>query len=325
MAETDSALIPPLPMPGGHLMNTTTTPLTSTDPRTPTVAGGTGPGEVAHLLRVRSGVRAVLALGVAASVAANVLHAEPTIVGRAVGAWSPLALLLTVELISRVPAHRPVLSGLRMASTALIAGIAAWVSYWHMVAVVTRTGETGTSAHLLPLSVDGLVVVASVSLVEIAARLRQASTPPAAPVEAEASTPEPVTQPEEAAPVEAEPTTPEPVTAPAPVEAEPEAETVPVPVPRPASRVSTAARGPAVRSAAEKVTRLRAKYPAWTVGQIAEKARVSERTARRHLNTSTTTPAVTATPAVVIETAPVAEPDITTAPDLDITDDDIAA
>src|SRR3954452_3036824 len=120
-------------MPGGHPMTTAPGALTSTDVPTRPAAGTPGPGEAAHLLRVRSGVRAVLVLGVAASVAGNVLHAEPTIVGRSIGAWSPLALLLTVELISRVPVHRPALSGLRMAATALIAGIAAWVSYWHMV------------------------------------------------------------------------------------------------------------------------------------------------------------------------------------------------
>jgi hypothetical protein len=60
----------------------------------------------------------------------------------------PLALLLTVELISRV--------------------LAAWLSYWHMVGVASRYGETEAAAsYLLPLSVDGLVIVASVSLVEI--------------------------------------------------------------------------------------------------------------------------------------------------------------
>jgi hypothetical protein len=80
--------------------------------------------------------------------------------------------MLTVELISRVPTHRPVLTVVRMAATTVIAGIAAWVSYWHMASVAARFGETGTSAYLLPISVDGLVVVASVCLVEIAGRLR---------------------------------------------------------------------------------------------------------------------------------------------------------
>ncbi|MGC9668500.1 DUF2637 domain-containing protein [Planosporangium sp. 12N6] len=130
---------------------------------------------VARLRRLRWAVRATLTLGVAASVAANILHAQPNPVSKVIAAWPPLALLLTVELISRVPVHRRALAGVRLAATATIASIAAWVSYWHMVGVAARYGETGPSPYLLPLSVDGLVIVASVSLVEIAGRIRAAT------------------------------------------------------------------------------------------------------------------------------------------------------
>lgn len=130
-----------------------------------------------QLRRVRWAVRAVLVLGVAASVAANILHANPNPIAQAIAAWPPLALLLTVELISRVPVHRRSLAAVRLGATATIAGIAAWVSYWHMAGVAARYGETGAAPYLLPLSVDGLVVVASVSLVELAGRLRSASGP----------------------------------------------------------------------------------------------------------------------------------------------------
>jgi outer membrane biosynthesis protein TonB len=284
-------------------------------------AGRIVPAEIAHLYRVRTGVRAALALGVAASVAGNVLHAEPTLVGRAIAAWSPLALLLTVELISRVPVSSKRLAGLRMISTAVIAGIAAWVSYWHMVSVATHNGEGHTSAHLLPLSVDGLVVVASVSLVEIAARLRQASAEPAdvappAPISEPLPEPEPIPEPEPEPETETEPE-PEPETE-TETETESEPETEPEPEPEPKRRVPNPRRRPAVRSAAEKVTRLRTKNPDWTVRQIAEKAGVTERTARRHLNT----PA--AAPAAVIPAGPVTAPDITPVPEPG-TPDDIAA
>ncbi|WP_240670590.1 DUF2637 domain-containing protein [Actinoplanes solisilvae] len=124
-----------------------------------------------QLRRVRWAVRATLLLGVAASVVANVLHALDNPISQAIAAWPPLALLLTVELISRVPVHRRYLAVLRLASTAIIAGIAAWVSYWHMVGVAARYGETGASPYLLPLSVDGLIVVASICLVELGGRI----------------------------------------------------------------------------------------------------------------------------------------------------------
>ena len=128
-----------------------------------------------HLRRVRWAVRATLFLGVAASVVANVLHALDNPISQAIAAWPPLALLLTVELISRVPVHRRSLAVVRLAATGAIAGIAAWVSYWHMAGVAARYGEDGAAPYLLPLSVDGLVVVASVSLVELAGRIRAAS------------------------------------------------------------------------------------------------------------------------------------------------------
>ncbi|GGL13928.1 DUF2637 domain-containing protein [Mangrovihabitans endophyticus] len=124
-----------------------------------------------QLRRVRWAVRATLLLGVAASVIANILHARDNPISQAIAAWPPLALLLTVELISRVPVHRRSLAATRVVATATIAGIAAWVSYWHMAGVAARYGETGASPYLLPLSVDGLIVVASICLVELSGRI----------------------------------------------------------------------------------------------------------------------------------------------------------
>ena len=130
-----------------------------------------------RLSKVRWGVRAALVLGVATSVAANVLHAQPNPISQAIAAWPPLALLLTVELISRVPARRTWLAIVRRAATGSIASIAAWVSYWHMAGVVSRYGEVGAAPHLIPLSVDGLVIVASVCLVELNADTRTDTVP----------------------------------------------------------------------------------------------------------------------------------------------------
>src|SRR5690606_41156011 len=83
----------------------------------------------------------------------------------------------------------------RLAATALIAGIAAWVSYWHMVGVAARYGETGASPYLLPLSVDGLIVVASVCLVELAGRIASAERPATATQPVAATRPAPVVAP----------------------------------------------------------------------------------------------------------------------------------
>ncbi|MFY1656106.1 DUF2637 domain-containing protein [Micromonospora sp. WMMD1274] len=135
--------------------------------------------QLTGLRPLRWAVRAVLTLGVAASIAANVLHARPNLISQLIAAWPPLALLLTVELISRVPSHRRSLAALRLLATAAIAGIAGWVSYWHMVGVAARYGEIDAGAsYLLPISVDGLVVVASISLVEITGRIRASTSRP---------------------------------------------------------------------------------------------------------------------------------------------------
>jgi Protein of unknown function (DUF2637) len=141
-----------------------------------------------QLKRIRWAVRMALFVGVAASVAGNVLHAQDGAISRVISAWSPLALLITIELIARVPVHSRGLAVARWAATAVIAGIAAWVSYWHMAAVASRYGETGASPYLLPLSVDGLVVVASICLVELGGRIRstEVSVPVSDPADQEA-------------------------------------------------------------------------------------------------------------------------------------------
>src|SRR2546430_10553780 len=143
----------------------------------------------AYLRRIRVPARMTLVLGAAASIAANVLHARDNLVSQGIAAWPPLALLLTVELVSRVPVHRRGLAVIRIGATTAIAGIAAWVSYWHMAGVTARYGESPVSAHLMPLCVDGLVVAASISLVELAGRIRALDAAATQPAPSHARTP----------------------------------------------------------------------------------------------------------------------------------------
>lgn len=131
--------------------------------------------KVQRLRRVRWVVRGIGLLGIAASIAANVLHADPNPISQAIAAWPPIAFVLTVELIHRVPVTTLLTALARMVATSVIAGIAAWVSYWHMAGVAARYGETGASAYLLPFSVDGLIVVASIGLVELGRALARAT------------------------------------------------------------------------------------------------------------------------------------------------------
>jgi len=60
-------------------------------------------------------------------------------------------------------------NGTRLArnlSAGVVATIAAWSSYSHMVHVALRFGERAEVAYVLPLSVDGMLVVASAAMVD---------------------------------------------------------------------------------------------------------------------------------------------------------------
>lgn len=131
----------------------------------------TPPTELESLINTRHFVRGVFALGIVASLAANVLHADDNIISRIISGWPPVALIATVEMITRVRARSSWLSFARIVATGVVAGIAAWVSYWHMAAVAREYGETTDAAHLIPFSVDGMIVVASICLVEIGRRI----------------------------------------------------------------------------------------------------------------------------------------------------------
>lgn len=208
--------------------------------------------DTARMRRVQTWARATLGLGIGASLAANMLAAHPSLIGRLVAGWSPLALMLTVELLSRVPTSSGHLSRLRVVAAGAIAAIAAWVSYWHMAEVSLSVGESTVAAHLLPLSVDGLVVVASICLVEISNHLNPSRTRTARPT-ADTSTRRPTTQPTAAA--------------------NPTVDT------RPSQRPASA----------ERVRQLAAEHPDWTQAQLAEAAGCSIRTVRRHLSGAPTT------------------------------------
>jgi hypothetical protein len=214
-----------------------------------------------QLIHIRWGVRGALFLGVATSVAANVLHAQPNPISQAIAAWPPLALLLTIELISRIPVHRRSLTAVRLAAAASIAGIAAWVSYWHMAGVTARYGEVGAAPYLIPLSVDGLVAVASVCLVELTGRLQVTADEPVTVTDTQADIPPVATADTKAdeAPEAVQPTTPE----------------------RAAKRPATK------RNTGKAVARLRARDPKLSTQDIARRLGVTDRTVRRHLSTAT--------------------------------------
>ncbi|MET8152585.1 helix-turn-helix domain-containing protein [Actinoplanes sp. NPDC049668] len=208
------------------------------------------------------------ALGGSVSIAANVAHSYVPPAG-APAEWTPqtgavigsifwpVALFVATEILARVawPTGRR-WTALRFLGLLPVALVAALVSYKHGSGLLTFYGEDVLTAHLGPLAVDGLMVMASAALLATARRKAEVSVPAESPAPVAAVvTPEPV-----AAPVIAE----QPV--PAPVVKKTPAKRV---TPRPAS--------------AEKVAKVAARMPGAPVKAIAEKAGVSPSTARRHL------------------------------------------
>jgi hypothetical protein len=74
---------------------------------------------------------------------------------------------MTTRKLSRAARARRYLqseAGRKLHHTApaiVVFGVAAYQSYWHTVEVALRAGEATVTSHIMPLSVDGLMVVAA--------------------------------------------------------------------------------------------------------------------------------------------------------------------
>lgn len=126
-------------------------------------------------------------LGIAASVAANVAHAHPELGPRIAAGFAPVALLLTVEIMSRVPWPDGIWWRLgRYGGTGTVALVAAVMSYRHMYGLLETYGEDTLNAAIGPLAVDGLMIVASLALLALG---QQPTTDQPVPVDTVAEQP----------------------------------------------------------------------------------------------------------------------------------------
>lgn len=110
--------------------------------------------------KARNGRRAALSVffsGAAFSLGANLLASDRTPVGMVVGAFPALMLLGSVYLLENGATHP---KWVRWAILPVIL-VAAWMSYWHIVEVVSGAGEGAVTAHLYALIVDLPMVIAS--------------------------------------------------------------------------------------------------------------------------------------------------------------------
>lgn len=125
--------------------------------------------------RMRWFVAGVTLLGIVTSVLLNVLHAPPRWDMQMVGAFAPIAVFLSIEMVSRIPVNGLLLGiGRILASLAVGAG-AGFISYLQQVDYLLKGGYESTIAHIFPGIIDGLTVVATLSLVEVTRVLRKLS------------------------------------------------------------------------------------------------------------------------------------------------------
>lgn len=115
----------------------------------------------ARATRVTAGA-AFYATG-AATIAANMYASAHTPLGLATGFWTPVALFLALEMVERV--HVKGRWGLaRKGLVAVIALVAAWQSYWHLVDIFAEGGADAIGAHAMPITVDILMVLARTAM-----------------------------------------------------------------------------------------------------------------------------------------------------------------
>jgi len=205
-------------------------------------------------------------LGGLVSIAANVAHSyvppahaaadwRPPL-GDVVGAvfW-PVALFVAIEILARTAwprAMRWVV--VRFAGLLPVAVVAAIVSYGHLSGLLAHYGESALTAHLGPLAVDGLMVMASSALMATA----PGRTPDTATAEAGQA---------KAAEMDTAPDT--------------IADSIPDIKPK---RARTRPAKTGRTDTAGKVAALAAKHPDMTSVEMAKRLGVSDRTIRRYLS-----------------------------------------
>lgn len=151
------------------------------------------------------------ALGTGVSVAGNVAHTwhpsdeqlavagltrataaqwSPELGAQLGAAFFPIALLVTVEVLSRVSWPSGWAWSLaRYGGTSLVAAVAAVASYLHLYDLLIAYGEDKLTAIIGPLAVDGLMVVCGFAMLAISRRKQEAAAAADGPVSQTPDTP----------------------------------------------------------------------------------------------------------------------------------------
>ena len=117
-------------------------------------------------------VTVVTILLVAATVTLNVMHAPGGVVAHSIGGSAPVLMFICVEFIARVPATSRWLSAGRITPSVAVAGIAFAISWQQQVNFMLSVGYAGWTVFAYPVMIDGVMLVAVLSLVEVTRKVR---------------------------------------------------------------------------------------------------------------------------------------------------------
>jgi len=128
--------------------------------------------ELRHFRRLWIFVTVVTVALVGVTVTLNVMHAPGGLVARSIGGTPPIFLFLCIELIARIPATSRLLGIGRVIGSVAVAGLAFAISYQQQMEFIRNIGYAGWVAYAYPIIVDGVMMVATLSLVEVTRKVR---------------------------------------------------------------------------------------------------------------------------------------------------------
>ncbi len=128
--------------------------------------------ELREFRRLWMFVTVVTVLLVAATVTLNVMHAPGGVVAHSIGGSAPIFMFFCIEFIARIPGTSPWLTAGRVGASIVVAGIAFSISWQQQVNFMSSVGYAGWTVYAYPVMLDGVLIVAVLSLVEVTRKVR---------------------------------------------------------------------------------------------------------------------------------------------------------
>lgn len=126
------------------------------------------------LKKLSKAITAIMGFGFMTSAAGNILHAQNNWISRIIALGAPVLFFLSFEMVARIPFRKELhwtLKAIPMVATGAVAAIMAWISYGHQKAAFAVYSDADT-AMLLPIAIDGMMVVSSVYSIELGIQIR---------------------------------------------------------------------------------------------------------------------------------------------------------